>query len=72
MDLNTLKEHFTTWASSWAPSVESEWHKAVTHFVSWVEGAQAEQDAVSLLTGMGYHVEPPPAAGPVDQPASGA
>lgn len=59
MTITEIKNHFASWANTFAVSTENEWHKAVTHFVSFIEGKQEEADAVSLLQSKGYTVTPP-------------
>ena len=56
MDINQLKSSIAAWTAQEALSVEHEWHKAVTAFSLYVEGENAINDAISLLSQHGYTV----------------
>lgn len=69
MTLSDIKAHVMGWAHSIGTGIDSEWHQAVTHFVNFLEGKQAEQDAAALLTAAGWTCLPPgslKATGPVE------
>lgn len=59
MVITELKSHIEAWASSLALSAETEWHKAAQSLTTFIEGKQAEADAVVLLESKGYSVTPP-------------
>jgi hypothetical protein len=54
--LTEMKNHVEAWIHSLNLSIDHEWHKGVTNFVSFAEGRQAELDAIDLLTSKGYTV----------------
>lgn len=58
--IQTLKDHIEGFLSHTAQAVGSEWHKAAKTFAEYVEGKQAEADAIALLQSHGYTVTPPP------------
>ena len=62
MVITELKSHIEAWASSLALTAETEWHKAAQSLTAFIEGKQAEADAVALLQSKGYSVTPPMAA----------
>lgn len=59
MVLSELRAHIGAWASSLGSSVTSEWREAAEHLANWIEGKQAEADAVQLLQSKGYTITPP-------------
>lgn len=59
MVISELRSHISAWASSLEESAASEWKKAAEHLAGWIEGKQAEADAVTLLQSKGYTVTAP-------------
>jgi hypothetical protein len=64
MKFADIKAHAASYLSNLGHSEESEWHRAITHFLTWAEGAQAEADAKAFLESRGYRVTPPPSPAP--------
>ena len=57
--LEKLKSHVETFIQAEGQEIGGALHGAVNRFVLLVEGKQAEQDAIDLLTKAGYTINQP-------------
>lgn len=62
ISISDLKQHAETFVHNLGVGAEHEMAKAIAAFTQFVEGKQAEADAVALLQAHGYTVTAPPTA----------
>ncbi len=57
--LGNLKDHLEAYLQPKLATLDGAYHSAIRDFVAFVEGRQAEQDALDLLTKLGYTINQP-------------
>jgi hypothetical protein len=57
--IENLKAHVVAFIQAEGIELEGGAHKCLAKFAAFVEGKQAEQDAIDLLTARGYTINPP-------------
>lgn len=61
LTIASLKSHVETFVSKELAAADVSFHTTVRRFAEFVEGKEAEADAINLLTEHGYTVSPPSA-----------
>ena len=59
VSIENLKAHVLAFIQAEGIELEGGAHKCLAKFAAFVEGKQAEQDAIDLLTKLGYTINQP-------------